>query len=152
MWIFLNTAMLSIIDPRAKYAGGAGPQSPKLLVRARIAGDIEAVFPAAKVQRTEGRDYLFRSLIAREDVSAALVKAVENLDYQNFKGSVPEKARHDAYMGVWGIMNREQERRDRPRREWSPQTDMDFGGHHGRGFLDEDDYSFQGGRYNRHGR
>jgi hypothetical protein len=35
----------------------------------------------------------------------------------NYKGSVPDKARHDAYAGVWGVMHREQERRIAPPRK-----------------------------------
>lgn len=110
MWIFLNNAMLSIVDPQGTYAGGSGPKSAKLLVRARIAGDIEAVFPHAKVERTPSRDYLFRALLGRVDVIAALARSVQDMDYANFKGSVTDQARHDAYLGVWGVMHREQER------------------------------------------
>lgn len=111
MWIFLNNAFLSVVDPKASYSGGRGPVSRDLLVRARLKGDIEAVFPKAKVQETPDRDYRFRALLPREVVAEVMLDAVNEIDYQNFKGSVPEKARHDAYAGVWGVMYREQERR-----------------------------------------
>ena len=122
MWIFLNNAFLSVVDPKAPYSGGKGPVSRDLLVRARLKGDIEAVFPTAKVQETPDRDYRFRALLPREVVAEAMLDAVNDLDYGNFKGSVPEKARHDAYAGVWGVMHREQERRApkaRPRNQRS---------------------------------
>lgn len=110
MWLFLSNSFLSIIDPNAAYSGG-GPKSDKLLVRARIAGDIERTFPEAKVVETPGRDYRFRALIDRKLVAATIALCVAEIDYGNFKGSVAEDARHDAYMGVWGVMHKEQERR-----------------------------------------
>ena len=131
MWIFLNNAFLSVIDPKAKYEGG-GPKGDKLLVRARIRGDIEAVFPRAKVTETPDRDYRFRALLPREAVVAAMMHAVESIDYSNFKGSVPQKARHDAYAGVWGVMYREQERRAAPPRQRAQRGFFDDHPEHGR--------------------
>lgn len=110
MWIMFNDAFLSIVDPDGAYSGGKGPSGDKLLVRARIAGDIEAVFPRARVTKTPERDYLFRALVSREDVCKALVERTCSLDYKNFKGSVPDQKRHEAYAGVWGVMHRLQEK------------------------------------------
>ncbi|SCM71578.1 conserved hypothetical protein [uncultured Pleomorphomonas sp.] len=114
MWIFLNNAFVSIVDPKASYAGGKGPVSDELLVRARFKGDIERVFPesAADVTETPGRDYRFRALIDRAQVMNTISDAISGIDYFNFKGSVPpaEKWRHDAYMGCWSVMEREQRR------------------------------------------
>lgn len=96
MWIMCNNAFLSIVD-KSKVAHC-------LLVRARRAGEIEAVFPAAKVRKGEGTDYLFRADILRADVATAIAREVMNITYGNFKGSVLDDARHDAYMGVWNVM------------------------------------------------
>lgn len=96
MWIMLNTGFLSIVD-KSKVAHC-------LLVRARRAGEIEAVFPAAQVRKGEGTDYLFRADIPRADVATAIAREVMNITYGNFKGSVLDDARHDAYMGVWTVM------------------------------------------------
>lgn len=115
MWVFLNNAFLSIVDPEASYDGRGGPVGDKLLVRARIASDIEAAFPEAKVIETPDRDYRFRALISRKMVAQVMAHQVEQIGYSNFKGSVPDKRRHDCYMGVWSVMNREQERRYPPR-------------------------------------
>lgn len=38
----------------------------------------------------------------------AMAQAVEDLDYGNFKGSVADPARHDAYLDVWTQMVRAQ--------------------------------------------
>lgn len=102
MWIFLNSAFLSIVDK-----GGNGST---LLVRARHEGDIERVFPQAAVERTPQHDYRFRARIDREVVAMALAEAVKGIRYSNFKDSVGERSRHDAYMDVWSAMYRYQQR------------------------------------------
>lgn len=98
MWIFLNDAFLSIVDK-----GGDGST---LLVRARRSGDIERVFPSAAVQTTPHNDYRFRARIDREEVAEALAQSVREITYGNFKGSVKDHRRHDAYMDVWQAMYR----------------------------------------------
>lgn len=110
MWIFLAESFLSIVDPRGAYAGGTGPKGKQLLVRARIKGDIERVFPKAKVSETPDRDYRYRALVDRGEVAAAIHAQVMQLDCLNFKASVAEKWRHDAYLKVWSAMEAEQRR------------------------------------------
>jgi len=100
MWIFLNNAFLSIVD---KDGDGT-----TLLVRARRQGDIERVFSDATVQITPHNDYRFRARVNRESVALAVAESVRSITYGNFKGSVREPHRHDAYMGVWQVMNRYQ--------------------------------------------
>ena len=102
MWIFLNNAFLSIVDK-----GGKGTT---LLVRARKAGDIERVFPDAKVQQTPKNDYRFRARLDRGLVAQVLAETVRHITYPNFKGSVPEGDRHDAYLDVWKAMYQYQSR------------------------------------------
>jgi len=94
MWICLNKAFLSIVDK------DCAPD--ELLVRARRDGDIERVFPDAKVEVTLGNDYRCRARIKREQVAQALAAEVMGIDYANFKGSTRERALHDAYMDAWG--------------------------------------------------
>lgn len=98
MWICLNRSFLSIVTPTGE------PHSPVLLVRARRKGDIESVFPGAKVSRTPKRDYLFRALIPREEIARAIADEVAHLDYSNFKGSVKNDELHDAFAKVWRVM------------------------------------------------
>ena len=102
MWIFMNDAFVSIVDK-----GGDGST---LLVRGRHAGDIERVFPGAKVERTPARDYLFRARVSRTEVAERIAERLRGIEYPNFKASVKEVDRHDAYGGVWGEMNEWQER------------------------------------------
>lgn len=96
MWLFLSDAMLSIVQkPDDKNT---------LTVRARSKGEIESVFPDAKVIVGAGTDYRFRAKVAREIVAKAMYDQVMNLNYGNFKSSVKNRKRHDAYMGVWDVM------------------------------------------------
>jgi len=110
-WIFLNDAFLSIVrDPRAK-----NPHT--LLVRARAKGDIERAFPRAKVVSTPNRDYAYRAYIQEAQVAAAIAFRITGIDYGNFKSSVVEDDRHDAYMRVWSAMygfQTDRVRRERP--------------------------------------
>jgi hypothetical protein len=102
MWVFLSDAMLSIVAHREC--------KDTLLVRARLRGDIKAVFPEAQVWEDNTADYRWRAHVAREDVSKALSERALKIDYQNFKGSI-QKADHDRhawYLRVWAEGDRVQ--------------------------------------------
>ena len=102
MWLVLNDAYLSIV---------ADPADPNgLLVRARLSGDIEKVFPTAKVTKTPARDYLFRAFLPRTMVAEIMASRIESIDYGNFKDSVPQRERHDAYFRIWTVMHNMQEK------------------------------------------
>lgn len=100
MWLCLNNAFLSIVEPGAPTLA----DGDFLLVRARRKGDIEAIFPAAKVERKPERDYLFRAFIPRAEVAAAVADQVKGIAYPNFKNSVKNNRLHDAYARIWSIM------------------------------------------------
>lgn len=102
MWVFMIDAMLSIVRHRDL------PQF--MMVRARLRGDIERVFPNATVVETPVADYRFRATIPAREVAMALAESAMNIHYENFKASVKDPHRHDAYMGVWSVMYREQVR------------------------------------------
>jgi hypothetical protein len=108
MWVFLSDAMLSIVQKPGDAKAGT------LTVRARIAGDIEKVFPGATVTDGAGTDYRFRATVPREQVAQAMFDQVMNLNYSNFKSSVRDRGRHDAYLQAWQAMFtfQEQQRRD----------------------------------------
>lgn len=105
MWIFLPNSMLSIVQKPGDAKTGT------LTVRARVAGDIERVFPGAMVIEGAGTDYRFRATVQREHVAKAMFDQVMALDYSNFKGSVQNQGRHDAYMRCWHDMYALQEAR-----------------------------------------
>lgn len=125
MWIFLNNAFLSIVDTRPETSKRRGnlPNDP-LTVRARFKGDIERVFPTARVTHTPDRDYAYRAFINRGTVAGVIAGSVHGLTAHNFKASVREKWRHDAYLNVWRVMEREQ-RRQHPM-DPDPMLDLDL--------------------------
>jgi len=98
MWLFMNKSFLSIVDK-------GDPSGKTLLVRARQAGDIGQVFPDAEVQMGAGSDYRYRARIDREQVANAIADSIRNIDYGNFKSTVSDPDRHDAYLDVWSIMH-----------------------------------------------
>lgn len=96
MWIFLSQSFLSIVAVKDK---------PEILVvRARIAGDIECVFPEAEVLTDIGSDYKYRAFFSRKRVAEVIALEIGNIDYTNFKKSVNPYNRELAYMEVWARM------------------------------------------------
>lgn len=96
MWLMLSNCFFSVVN---KDCGPA-----ELLVRARRAGDIEKVFPDAKVTRNTKSDYLYRAVLPRDVVKQALAAMIDKIDYPNFKDSVQDSSLHAAYAGVWHAM------------------------------------------------
>jgi hypothetical protein len=100
MWLSLSDSFLSIV---ALAGPTANPR--QLLIRARVAGDIERVFPEATVAHTPQADYACRTTLPRTRVATALAAAVQAIAYPNFKNSVSDQARHDAYLTCWEAMH-----------------------------------------------
>jgi hypothetical protein len=101
MWIFLSDAFLSIVAPEA---GRNVDPAKFLIVRARVAGDIEKVFPDAKVMADAGTDYRFHAIVKRGDVASKLAEETLRIAYTNFKDTVTTQRRRDAYLAVWYAM------------------------------------------------
>jgi hypothetical protein len=112
MWIFLNNAALSVVESNDSLSYMGCHRQDLLLVRARIEGDIERVFPEVVVWHTPNADYAYRVFMPRSDVAAAMVASVMKIDYDNFKNSIDydERDRHDAYLDVWTVMRNYQQR------------------------------------------
>ena len=98
MWLCLPDSFLSVVHKDC--------DDDELLVRARRAGDIEKVFPEAKVIVNTKTDYMYRARVKREVVADAIFTHVMTLDYPNFKNEVADHDLHNAYSGVWSIMYR----------------------------------------------
>lgn len=105
MWLLMNKSYMSVVENRNK--------KDELLVRARVEGDIDRVFPGVKVVKGAGSDYLYRAYISKEVVAEAIRRQILNINYSNFKDSVPweDEARHDAYLDVWCDLQKMQKER-----------------------------------------
>lgn len=97
MWIFMSESFVSLVTDR--------DDPNKLLVRARVEGHIEAIFPKANVVQLEDSDYRFRARVERKTVQKAIAKQLESFQYENFKSSVREPTYHEACMKVWSTMH-----------------------------------------------
>lgn len=104
MWVFLNNAMVSAVAHRTKPG--------HLMVRARLAGDLERLFPRAKVERTPAADYAYRCTVTRGAFARVLASRAESIDYPNFKGSLApgDSNRSRAYHDTWDAMMDAQQR------------------------------------------
>lgn len=91
MWIYLQNSFVSIVT---------GDDPDMLVVRGRKHGDVEIVCPKSVVHKTEGRDYLYRAFLKKEEVSDAIRKAVLAINYPNFKDGVDYK-HHSVYLDVY---------------------------------------------------
>jgi len=100
MWVFLNDAFVSAVEHK--------DDRRLLVVRARVEGDLERFFTGmdVEVQRHDDRDYLFRTIVTKEDFARRLSARAELIDYPNFKSSVAARdiGRHEAYLRVWVVM------------------------------------------------
>jgi hypothetical protein len=102
MWVFMKDAFLSIVEHEAE---------PRLLhIRGRVRGDIEKIFPEADVVETIEGDYRFRTSLPRERVAQAVALRLSKINYTNFKNSVADMDRKQAYIDVWSAMYDEQHR------------------------------------------
>jgi hypothetical protein len=108
MWIFLPDSFLSIVAFRGEPNG--------LMVRARFPGDIERVFPRAKVTETPCGDYLFRARVTRRQVAKALELQAMTMAYPNVKAEIDpmDRMRQDAMHDVWEVMLLAQRQAKRP--------------------------------------
>ena len=77
MWIIMNDAFLSVVQNIY--------DEDELLVRARVEGDIERVFPDAEVFADEGSDYKYRSYLNKREVAKVIEWSVLDIDYGNYK-------------------------------------------------------------------
>ena len=93
MWIQFNNAFLSIVENRDNKS--------ELLVRARVRGDIEKIFPDADVFEDENADYKYRAFISKAKVAAKMMFKMTDINYDNFKNSVKEFERRNTYSKVW---------------------------------------------------
>lgn len=83
----------------------------QLCVRARIKGDLETLFGTdTPVLETHDSDYRFRAFMPKSVVADVVAKNIQNIEYDNFKNSVTDHDRHDAYLDVWTAMYRYQHR------------------------------------------
>lgn len=96
MWIFTSKGFVSMVQDFNNPGN--------LLVRARNKAHLEALFPEEKIQETRLNDYRFRISIPAVKTAEFFRDQIQNIDYNNFKNSIPEDRYHDAAADTWQIM------------------------------------------------
>lgn len=98
----MSEGMVSIVAHAAK------PEH--FLVRARLRGHLERLFPKCKVSLTDDADYRFRATLPRIAVADMLCGQLMNIEYPNFKNTIAPADRdyHDGAFGAWTSMHRAQ--------------------------------------------
>mgnify|MGYP003661265367 CR=1 FL=1 len=97
MWIVMNNSFVSVVQDRNFKDG--------VVVRARFPGDLDALFPEFKnnIIESANSDYRFRLFLNKTRVKDRISEKIMGINYDNFKNSVKENWRHDAYLKVWNI-------------------------------------------------
>ncbi|KRB85097.1 NUDIX hydrolase [Noviherbaspirillum sp. Root189] len=93
MWLITPIGFFSVVQkPGDKQSG-------TLTVRASVKGDLTALkqhyLPGlCAIQESKDTDYRFRAQAPRAEVSAAMARLMEDLDYSNFKSEVAKRQGH----------------------------------------------------------
>lgn len=109
MWIFLNDAFLSVVQPDPAFVPANMIGQDVLMVRARRKIDLMNTFgKGTRIIETPDRDYRWRVYVKRQNFAALIHENVLNINYDNFKDSIDpkDKQRKTAYMSVWACMDR----------------------------------------------
>ncbi len=98
MWLFTNNSFISVVQHRDK------PDS--VLVRARQAEHISALFPDKEIHATPDADYAFRIFITKQELKEVLNNYIDDkLTYPNFKSaqSYKNKAWLSFLHDIWAL-------------------------------------------------
>jgi hypothetical protein len=98
VWIFTKQGFVSIKQHK--------DDPEKLLIRARIKGDLEKIFPGCKVTFGGGTDYRYRTTVDRKPAAVRIAEAVLAIDYtEGFKTSVDDHCRRAPfYLRIWEVL------------------------------------------------
>tara|TARA_R110000824_G_scaffold73584_5_gene187355 strand:+ start:134 stop:505 length:372 start_codon:yes stop_codon:yes gene_type:complete len=67
---------------------GSSVSGDDLMVRSRVKGHLESLFPGHDIVHTPHRDYAYRAFVSRYEVAEIVYEEVIDIQYDNFKNSV----------------------------------------------------------------
>lgn len=103
MWLFTARGFFSVV---AKGEPG------QLQIRARVRADLDnlrqAIPRLGPTLELPGHDYAFRALIQKAELSRAIPRLIEEINYSNFKSEIgrEDPEREKVYHKVWDVMYR----------------------------------------------
>lgn len=106
MWLITPVGFFSIVQKPGDKPKGT------LTVRSRVRSDLAALKQhfltgMGPIQESHDTDYRFRAVAPRSEVSAAMARMVDGLDYSNFKSEVGKTQGHkraSLYHKVWDVL------------------------------------------------
>jgi len=109
MWVMTQDGFYSVVQyvPRMDEPKRRKNAEDSLLVRARVREDLEALgkyVPRLTIRRDDSADYMFRTIMTREEWTTCLASVVQEIDYTNFKNRVGARQgaeRSSVYHRVW---------------------------------------------------
>lgn len=112
MWIAMNDSFVSIVQDRK--------DRNSVVVRARVKEDLISLFPqqAPDIIETDDSDYRFRLFLDKKLVADVVRQRVIGINYPNFKDSVKEGWRKQAYMKIWNVMYDVQAQKYKSAKDW----------------------------------
>lgn len=129
MWLITKYGFFSVVQK-------AGSAKDELTVRSRVRADLESLklkyLPElGTITESPSTDYRYRAKAKRSDVMAALVKAVGDIDYSNFKDEVAKvqgKSRAHVYGEIWHTLYKLQTTPPIPKQSGKTGNAAAFGG------------------------
>lgn len=106
MWLVTPIGFFSIVQKPGDKKNGT------LTVRSRVRSDLAALKQPylsglGTIKESHDTDYRFRAVAPRAEVSAAMARMIDGLDYSNFKSEVAKKQGHkraSLYHQVWDVL------------------------------------------------
>ncbi|SRR5579885_3584294 len=105
MWVFTTRGFFSAVEDTNSYKPG------RVLVRGRVKKDMDNLRALAHdlgfdthLEETPDRDYRYRVRMKKSVWAKLMARMAEEIDYPNFKKTVTDERRHEAYMQVWLAM------------------------------------------------
>jgi hypothetical protein len=97
MWLFTSKGFVSVVASR--------DSQDDLIVRARVRGHLEALFPDATQVETTNSDYRHRATLSNKIVEQVVADQISAINYPNFKDTVVDPDYHAACLRVWSVMH-----------------------------------------------
>src|SRR5262245_49930592 len=112
MWLITNFGFFSIVQKPDDSAAGT------LTIRARVKKDLEELqarylSDLGPIEENKGTDYRYRAKALRNSIAVAILEAVRDINYANFKSSVVQQQgaeRSHLYEEVWETLHQLQEK------------------------------------------
>lgn len=104
MWIFTKKGFFSIVEVQGKPG--------TYLVRARFRGHLEALLPESEIEERDTiprSDYRFRAWVDRWELEMILQGIAFDLDYTNYKASLPAGRFKTIAETIWRFLKKEQD-------------------------------------------